>query len=100
MEAENHHRVTREEILQRVRGGDVIAMSKEWLAPLLESAETVREDRTSIAGLIRTFRLGDLVLVQERNQKGDYFLRSVVSEVVAERFVEERLAAYERMWDG
>ncbi len=70
------------------------------MAPLLDPAETVREDSTSTAGHTRTLRIGDLVLVQERTPKGDHFVRGVASEEVAERFVNARLAAYERMWDG
>ncbi len=92
--------MTREEILERARGGDAVAISKEDLAPLLDPAETVREDSTSIAGRIRTLRDGDLVLVQERNPNGDHFVRRVPSVEVAERFVSARLASYERMWDG
>lgn len=92
--------MTREEILQQAREGRVVAVSKGDLALLLERAETVREDKTSIAGSIRTLRIRDLVLVQERTPKGDHFIRSVGTVEVAGRFVEARLAAYERMWDG
>ena len=89
-----------EEILEQARLGQIVAISKENLAPLLERTETVREDNTSIAGLIRTLRLGDRVLVQERTPEGDHFVRKVPSEGAAQRFVEARLADYERMWDG
>jgi len=92
--------MTREEILEQAREGHVVAISTEDLTPLLEHAEAVREDKTSIAGSIRTLRVRDLVLVQERTPKGDHFIRSVASVEVAGRFVEARLAAYERMWDG
>ena len=92
--------MTPEEILEPARDGRVVAVSKGDVALLLERAATVREDKTSIAGRIHTLRIGDLVLVQERTPKGDHFVRSVGSVEVAERFVEARLAAYERMWDG
>lgn len=92
--------MTPDEIVEQAELGRVTAISREDLAPLLERAATVREDKTSIAGRIHTLRIGDLVLVQERTPKGDHFVRSVGSVEVAERFVEARLAAYERMWDG
>ena len=92
--------MTPKEILEQAHFGRVVAFSKENLAPLLERAETVREDNTSIAGFIRTLRLDDRVLVQERTPEGDHFIRRVPSEGAAQRFVEARLADYERMWDG
>ena len=92
--------MTPEEILEQARIGRVVAVLKESLAPLLERTETVREDNTSIAGLIRTLRIGDHLLVQERTPEGDHFVRRVASEGAAQRFVEARLADYERMWDG
>ena len=92
--------MTPEEILEQARRGTVVAISKDDLAPLLEKAEIVREDKTSIAGFIRTFRAGGLVFAQERTPKGDHFVRMLASEEEAQRFVEARLADYERMWDG
>ena len=78
----------------------VIAVTRPDIISLLERVETIREDNTGIAGLIRTLRIGDRVLVQERTPEGDHFVRRVPSEGAAQRFVEARLADYERMWDG
>jgi hypothetical protein len=88
------------EILEQARRGSVVAISKDDLASLLEMAETFREDKTSIAGFIRTLHAGGLVLVQERTPKGEHLVRELASEEEARRFVEARLADYERMWDG
>lgn len=92
--------MTPEEILEQARLEPVVAISKNDLAPLLEQVEILREDKTSIAGLIRTLRSGGLVLAQERTPEGEHFVRKLDSEEAARRFVEARLAAYERMWDG
>ena len=78
----------------------VVAVTRPDIISLLERVETIREDNTGIAGLIRTLRIGDRVLVQERTPEGDHFVRRVPSEGAAQRFVEARLADYERMWDG
>ena len=89
-----------DEIDEQLGRGRIIAITGEELASLLEKAETEREDDTGIAGPIRTLRLGNCVLVQERTPEGDHFVRKLGSAQAAMRFVEARLAAYERMWDG
>ncbi len=78
----------------------VISFAREDLDALLELTEVLRQGTTGIAGRIRTLRFGDRILVQERNPEGEHFLRVLPSEEVAARFVDARLAAYERMWDG
>jgi len=78
----------------------VISFARKDLDALLEQTEFLRQGTTGIAGRIRTLRLGDRVLVQERNPEGEHFLRVLPSEEVAARFVDARLASYERMWDG
>ncbi len=81
-------------------GGRAVVISGDDLAWVLERAATVREHDTGIAGPIRILRLGDRVLVQERTPEGELLIRGLPSEASAGRFVEARLAAYERMWDG
>lgn len=81
-------------------GREAVAFPREELGSLLEQTETLREIDTSIAGRIRILRAGDRILVQERTPKGDHFVRELESEDQAAAFVEARLAAYERMWDG
>lgn len=78
----------------------VISFARKDIDALLEQAEILRQDTTGIAGRIRTLRYGDRIFVQERNPEGEHFLRVLPSEEVAARFVDARLAAYERMWDG
>jgi len=80
--------------------GRIVAITSEDLAGVLEQTKAVREDDTGIAGKIRTLRFGDRVFIQERTPEGDRFVRELGSEQAAQRFVEARLAAYERMWDG
>ena len=92
--------MTTDDLLAEVDRRTAVELSEADLAPLLEEAELVRRDQTGIAGSIRTLRLGKRVLVQERNQEGRHFVRGLPSEDAARRFVEARLAAYERMWDG
>lgn len=81
-------------------GREVVAFPREELGSLLEQTATLREVDTSIAGRIRILRSDDRILVQERTPKGEHFIRELASEDQAAAFVEARLAAYERMWDG
>lgn len=81
-------------------GREAVAFPREDLGLLLEQAETLREVSTGIAGRIRILRADDRVLLQERTPEGDFYVRELPSEEAATGFVDARLAAYERMWDG
>jgi len=81
-------------------GREVVTFPREELGSLLEQTEILREVSTGIAGRIRILRLRDRILIQERNPDGDHFVRKLRSEEAATAFVDARLAAYERMWDG
>jgi hypothetical protein len=89
-----------EALVRELDGGEVVAVSRDDLAALLDLAEITQDDSTGIAGRIRTLRLGDRVLVQERTPKGQLYIRKLESVEAAHRFVQSRLDAYERMWDG
>jgi hypothetical protein len=90
----------RDAIIRRLDDDQVVEVSRDDLTAFLDLAEAVREDQTGIAGRIRTLRLGDRVLIQERAPKGQHYIRRLASEDLARRFVQSRLDAYERMWDG
>mgnify|MGYP001818406341 FL=1 len=79
---------------------EVVEVSHDDLAALLDLSVVASESSTGLAGRIRTLRLGDRVLVQERTPKGQHYVRRLASEDAARRFVQSRLDAYERMWDG
>ena len=75
-------------------------MSTEELSHLLENAETLREENTSVCGTVRVLRLGELYLVQEQTPVRGLLLRSRPTLEAAVAFVEKRLQTYEKMWDG
>jgi len=81
-------------------GREVIAIPREELGSLLEQTKPLREVDTGIAGHIRILLDEDRILIQERTPEGGHFVRELPSEDAATRFVDSRLAAYERMWDG
>jgi len=83
-----------------IETGRGVAIAAEDLAPLLAHTTTLFDHDTSIAGHIRVLRFGDRILVQEQTPEGELYVRQLPSEESAHRFVDARLAAYERMWDG
>jgi hypothetical protein len=87
-------------MLERLDRQTVISIGTEELEALLEAAETVREVDTRLSGWIRILIVADEVILQEQTPKGEFLLRRMTSIEDAERFVEQRLAVYERMWDG
>jgi len=80
--------------------GRGVAITDDDLASLLENSDLLFDRDTSIAGHIRILGFGDQILVQEQTPEGELFVRELPSDEAARRFVDDRTAAYERMWDG
>jgi hypothetical protein len=82
-------------------GRRLFVLEADDLPGLIEAAEILREDDTGLAGPIRVLRLDRRILVQEQEPRtSSVLVRELPSREAAERFVAERLDAYERMWDG
>jgi hypothetical protein len=88
------------ELIEGLGEGEVLSLGPGELPRLLEVAETIRAEDTRLAGWIRILSLDGRVLVQEETPDGEVLLRRLGSRTSAERFVQRRLADYERMWDG
>jgi hypothetical protein len=89
-----------DDIMRRVSENSVVKIDREELATVLEAAEEIRAEDTTLAGWIRILLLGDHVLVQEETPDREVLVRKLDSIDAANRLVDERLADYERMWDG
>lgn len=88
------------ELVVEIEQQAIIAFDGEALPELLEAAEVIRADDTCVAGWIRILRIGGHFAVQEQTPDGEILVRRLISREAAERFVEDRLNDYERMWDG
>jgi len=88
------------ELIAQIGDIAIVALDGEALPELLEAAEVIRADDTCIAGWIRILRINDHFAVQEQTPDGELLVRRLVSREAAERFIEDRLNDYERMWDG
>lgn len=70
-----------------------------WAA-LLVRAEVLRAEDTFLSGWIRVLRVDGGVVVQEEAPDGRILLRWRADRAAADRFVDQRLATYDRMWNG
>jgi hypothetical protein len=75
-------------------------VSSGELESLLTRARALRCESPTLAGPIRILAVGESIMVQEQTPQGQLFLRDMPSLEAAQRFVDDRLATYERMWDG
>jgi hypothetical protein len=89
-----------QELIERLTKEPVVALDTTECDRLLESARLLREDDTTLAGAIRILAAGDVIVVQERSPRGERYARAMPSRAAADQFVDQRLATYEKMWDG
>ena len=77
-----------------------VTVTEDELEDLLGKASVVREESTGVAGVIRVMTVGEAVLVQEQTPARELLIRRRRDIAEANSFVDERLATYDRMWDG
>lgn len=87
-------------VAERLASQRVVKLSAAEVAELLARGHVVREVDTGIAGALRILEVDGTALVQEHTRDGRPMARRVADVEAAHRFVDERLAAYDRMWDG
>ena len=88
------------ELAPRLRGAAIVELSQGELDVLRASAETLRDDDTTVAGHIRILSFDGMILVQEQTPQRQLLVRAMPSLERAHRFVDDRLAVYDKMWDG
>ena len=90
-----------DEVLKRIAHSRIVVLPASGLAELLVSAEAVREEDTLMAGMIRILVIAKQVVVQEQTpDREKVIVRACASRDEADRFVDDRLSTYDRMWDG
>jgi hypothetical protein len=88
------------EIVARLQSQAPLPIDHTTLVDLLEAAEVLRQDDTCISGWIRILSVHAAILVQEETPDRNALVRRMPTIEDAESFVNDRLATYERMWDG
>lgn len=87
-------------VADRLASQRLVELTAAEVAELLARGRVVREVDTGIAGALRILEVDDTVLVQEHTRDGRPVARRVADVDAAHRFVDDRLSAYDRMWDG
>jgi hypothetical protein len=88
------------ELRERLTCAPVVELTEVELDQLRASGETVRDDNTNVAGRIRILSVDGTVVVQEQTPQRRYLVRVMSSLERAQSFVDDRLATYDKMWDG
>ncbi len=89
-----------EELRRRLEEGEVVAMTASAWEKLAGDFELVETRDTMMAGEMEVRRLGRRWLVVEQSDPARRALRSLPTKAAVRTFVQERMAAYDRMWDG
>ncbi|MFO7653642.1 MAG: hypothetical protein R6X25_07435 [Candidatus Krumholzibacteriia bacterium] len=92
--------VTLRELEEQLARGLIVPLSEAGWKKLAPAFDEVRRQPTFIAGDIVVGRRGDRWIVVERPERGRRVVRSVGGATAADDFVQKRLEAYERAWDG
>ena len=77
-----------------------LIISEEDLDELLSTSELLVEENTYMSDKIRLLKYRDQLILQEKTTKDEYIIRSMNTKEDAEKFINERLEIYNRMWDG
>jgi hypothetical protein len=88
------------ELTSRLTSAPVVELTEVELDRLRTSAETMRDDDTTVAGRIRILSFDGMILVQEQTPQRHFLVRAMPSLECAHTFVDDRLAVYDKMWDG
>ena len=86
--------------INSVKKKKYLIISEEDLDELLSTSELLVEENTYMSDKIRLLKYRDQLILQEKTTKDEYIIRSMNTKEDAEKFINERLEIYNRMWDG
>jgi len=86
--------------INSVKKKKYLIISEEDLDELLSTSELLVEENTYMSDKIRLLKYRDQLILQEKTTKDEYIIRSMNTKEDAEKFINERLEVYNRMWDG
>jgi hypothetical protein len=84
----------------RLSAGKIVLLSREAWEKLADGFEVLEDHDTGLAGRLLLTRGPVGFVVVEEPDPGRRALRRFLEVEEAQRFIRERLEAYERMWDG
>jgi len=92
--------MTIEELAERLAAGKIVSLPAEEWEGMKDAFVEVERHSTFIAGDLVVARYGDTLFVVEEPSSRERVLRRLADEQEVRSFVQDRLDAYERMWDG
>ena len=88
------------EIFNKALNSNYLIIDEDELKSVLDNSEILRVEDTYLSDFIRVLNYDDKLFIQETTFKKEILIRKMVSMKDADFFVQERLAFYERKWDG
>ena len=89
-----------EKVLKKLDAQTVVILLEEELSRLMEEIEVVGEKDTYFRDMIRILGSQDIFLIQEKSDKDEILIRKADSLEEGQKFIQNRLAVYENMWNG
>ncbi len=89
-----------EEILNKLKTEIVVILDKSDIDNFLSEVEILDEQNTLVSDKIRIVKFNTNILTQEMTLKNEIAIRKMTDMEEAEKFVEDRMSTYEKMWDG
>ncbi len=92
--------MTRDELAGRLAEERIVVLTAADWASLAGGLEVVERHATGVAGDLTVVRVDGGLAAVEEPRPDERVVRRLAGPDEARRFVNERLEAYERMWDG
>ena len=89
-----------EEVLNKLDAQTVVILLEEELSILMEETEIIEEMDTYFRDKVRILGSQDIFLIQEKSDKDEILIRKADSLEEGQKFIRNRLAVYENMWNG
>ena len=92
--------VTPEALLQHLAAGEIVMTTAEAWQRVRDQFEVIEEHDTGVAGSLLILRGPGGLCAVEEPRPDERILRPLEDAAAAAALVRERMAAYEKMWDG
>ena len=92
--------MTSEELTRRLEAGEIVRLPVAVWDAVGGSFEEVARHDTKISGDIVVLRSGNGWAAVEEPAAGERVIRRLADADAVRRFIEGRMEAYDRMWDG
>jgi hypothetical protein len=89
-----------DEIIEKLKKQKPLILPLNNLDEILNQVLVIEDKDTLMSDHIRILKWNENILIQEVTSKNELSIRIVESVEDANRFVNERMETYERMWDG